>query len=137
MEDGDQVVELAAPQRIMHQMGARPGPQDDVGLPEIGRHLLALEHRPVGDVAGYPRLAVADDRLADFRPHAVAADQRAPAHPLAVLQRDGDAVIVLREALDLPVVFQRDQIVALAGLEKHGMNVGAMGDRIGLLERGR
>ena len=115
-------------------MGARPGPQDDVRLPEIGRHLLALEHGPIGDVARYPRLAVADDLLADLRPHAVAADQRASGDPLAGLQRDGDAAIVLLEALDLPLRLQRDQVVALAGLEEHGMDVGPMGDRIGLPE---
>ena len=39
VEHGDEVVELAAPQRIVHEMGARPGPQHDVGPPEVLRHL--------------------------------------------------------------------------------------------------
>ena len=84
VEHGDQIVEFAAPQRVMHEMRARAGPQHDVGPPQILRHLLALEHGAIGDVAGDARLAVADDAVADFRPHAVAADQRAAFDALAV-----------------------------------------------------
>ena len=54
MEDSDEIVELAAAQRIMHEMGARPGPQHDVGAPEILRDILALEDRAIGDVTRIP-----------------------------------------------------------------------------------
>src|SRR5437763_7022756 len=43
MEDCDEMVELAAPQRIMNEMGARPGPEHDVGTPQALRHVVLLE----------------------------------------------------------------------------------------------
>ena len=100
VKHGDQVVEFAAAQRIVHEVRARAGPQDHVRPPEVVRHLVLLEHGAVGDVARDARLAVADDLVADLRPHAVAADQRAAPHAFAGLQDRGDAVGVLLEALD-------------------------------------
>ncbi len=95
VENGDEVVQFATAQRVVHEMAARSGPQHDVGPPKILRHLLTLEHAAIGDVAGDARFAVADDALADFRPHAVAGDQRATLGALAVLERGGDAVAVI------------------------------------------
>ena len=118
----------------MHEVGARAGPQHDVGPPQVFRHLLALEHGAIGDVAGHPRLVVADDALAHAGPHAVAADQRAALRPFAVFERDGDAVAVILEAVDPPAGFQRDQVVALAGVQQDAVDVGAVGNRIGLAE---
>ena len=140
VEHRDQIVELAPAQRVMHEMGARAGPQHHVGPPQVRRHLVALEHGAIGDVAGHPRLAVADDALAHLRPHAVAADQRAAFGPFAVFERDHDAVAVLLEAVDAPAGLQRDQVAALAGFQERAVDVGAMGDRVGLaeaLEEGR
>ena len=134
MEHGDQVVELAAAERIVHEVRARARPQDHVGLPEILRHLVALEHRSIGDMARDQRLAVADDLLAHLRPHAVAADQGAAPDPLARLQGHGDAVVVLLEVLEGAVVLQRDEVVALAGVDEDAVDVVAVGDRVGLLE---
>ena len=107
-------------------MGARAGPQHDVGPPQVFRHLVALEHGAIGDMAGHPRLAVADDALADFRPHAVAADQRAALDLFAVFERDGDAVAAVLKAVDPPAGFQRDQVVALAGVQQDAVDVGAV-----------
>ena len=115
-------------------MGARAGPEHDVGTPEVVGHFRALEHAAIGDVAGHTRRAVADDAFAGLRPHAVAADQRAAFGALAVFQRDGDAVAVILVAVDLAVVFQRDQVAALAGLQKRRVDVGAMGDGVRLAE---
>src|SRR5215510_5112272 len=98
-------------------MRLRPGPQHHVRPPQVVRHLLALEHGAVGDVAGYARLAVADDLLADARPHAVAADQRAATHRFAGLEADGDGVAVILEVVDAAARLERDQVVALAGFE--------------------
>src|SRR6185437_14589565 len=53
-------------QLVMYEMGARTGPQDDVGAPKILWHILALENAAVGDVSRHPRLAVSDDTLADL-----------------------------------------------------------------------
>ena len=85
-------------------------------------------------MAGDARLAVADDPAADLRPHAVAADQRAAAHLVAAFEPQRDLVALVDEVLHLAVGLQRDQIVALAGLEIDAVDVGAMGHRIGLPE---
>src|SRR5438270_10813203 len=53
MKDRDEIVELATPQRIVNEMGARPGPEHDVGTPQVLRHVILLEHGAIGDVAGY------------------------------------------------------------------------------------
>src|SRR6185369_4576271 len=131
-----EIVELAAAQRIMHEMRARAGPEDHVRPPQIGRHLVALEHTAISDMAGDARLAVADDAVADFRPHSVAGDQRAACGLLAVLQRHGYAVAVILEGVDAAAGFQRDEVAALAGLEESRMDVGAVGHRIRLAEAG-
>ena len=85
-------------------------------------------------MAGDARLAVADDALADLRPHAVAADQRAAFGALAVVERDGDAVAMVLVTVDAPAGLERDQIAALAGFEERGVDVGAVGDRVRLAE---
>ena len=134
MEHGDQIVELAAAQRIMHEMGARAGPQHHVRPPQVLGHVLALEHGAIGDVAGHARLAVADDALADLRPHAVAADQRAAFGALAV----SSVTVTRRRGLVRPstrrLFSSVIRLLRLAGLEKRAVDVGAMGDRIGLAE---
>ena len=93
-----------------------------------------LEHGAIGDVAGHPRLAVADDAAADLRPHAVAADQGAALGALPTSKRDADVVAVIFIALDLAAVLQRDQIAALTGAQEHAVDVGAMRHSIRLLE---
>ena len=52
--------------------------------------------------------------------------------PLLSVTRDVVAVVLV--AVDAPAVFQRDQIAALAGLQEHAVNVGAMGDAVRLAE---
>src|SRR5438309_10656736 len=99
MEDRDEVVELAATQRIVHEVGARARPYDHVLAPKIRRHVRALEHPAIGDVAGDAGRPVADDLLANARPHAVGVDQRATFGALARLQRDGALLPVLRDTV--------------------------------------
>src|SRR5260370_29505195 len=72
-------------------------------------------------MAGYHRLAVAHDFVAHLRPHAVAANEATALDALARLQDYGDAGIVLVEVLDRAIGLQRDQIVALAGIDEDGM----------------
>src|SRR5512139_1559636 len=132
MKHRDEIVELAAAQRVMYEMGARAGPQHDVGPPEIFRHLFALEHATVGDVAGDARLTVANHLVANFRPHSIAADQRAAFDGFAVVKRDTDAVTVVPVAIDPAAGLKRDQIAALARLQKGAMDVGAMGHAVRL-----
>ena len=85
-------------------------------------------------MAGHARRAVADDLAAHLRPHAVAADQCAAAYLLAAFEADRDLVAFVDEVVDLAVVLQRDEIVALAGPQIDAVDVGAMGHRIGLAE---
>src|SRR5262249_62212792 len=66
VEDCDEVVEFAAPQRVVHKVGARPGPEHDIRAPQVLRHVIPLEYGAVGDVSGHAWLAVADDTLADL-----------------------------------------------------------------------
>src|SRR5690242_14963991 len=118
----------------MHQMGARTSPEHDVRSPEVLWHVLSLEHRAVGNVSGDERLAIVHELLAHARPHAVTSDERATARDLAAGKPDRDAFAVVVEILDLLVRFQRDQIASLARLQKYGVNVGTMADRIRLAE---
>src|SRR5262249_21354712 len=134
VEHGNEVVDLAAAQRVMDEVGTRTSPQDHVRAPEILRHLRAREHGTMGDVARYQRLAVADDLVAYLRPHAVAADERAASNALARLQDQGDAGVVLLEVLDAAIGLQRDAVVALTCVDEDGMQIVAVGDGIGLLE---
>src|SRR5258708_7699737 len=87
-------------------------------------------------MAGNARRAVADDLLADFRPHAVAGDEGAAARLLAALELDRDAVAVIGEVVDTPRGLERDQVAALTGLEIDAVDVGPMGDGVRLLEPG-
>src|SRR5262249_61901552 len=75
VEYGDQIVELATSQRVMHEMGAWPSPQNNIGTPKVLWNLFPLKNPPIGDMSGDAGLAVADDALADLRPHAVATNQ--------------------------------------------------------------
>ncbi len=134
MEHGNEVIELAATQRIVNEVRAWAGPQHHVGPPQILRHFLALEHRAIGDVAGDAWLAVANDALANARPHAVAAEQRRAFGALAAFERDGDAVAMVFVTVDAPAGLERDQIAALAGFEERGVDVGAVRDRVRLAE---
>src|SRR5215471_7791100 len=134
VKDGDQVVELAAPQWIMHKMGARAGPEHDVGTPKIFWHVVAFENAAIGNVSRHPGLAVADHAFADFRPHAIAADERATFNSFAGVERYADVVAAVFEAIDPPAGFQRDEIAPLAGFEERGVDVGTVGDSIGLAE---
>ena len=74
--------------------------------------------------------------FADFRPQAVAADQRAAFDCFTGRQRDGDALAVILEIRDLAFDFERDEVVALAGFQIGAVDVVAMRHRIGLLEIG-
>ena len=135
VEHGDEVIELAAAQRIMHEMGARPGPEHHVGPPEIVRHLGALEHRAIGDMAADARRAVADDLLPHLRPHAVAADQRAALHAFAAVQ----ALTVTpspssSKSSTRRLVSSEIRLLFWQAFRKTRMDVGAVGHRIGLLE---
>src|SRR5258705_5021081 len=118
----------------MNEVGARPGPEHHIRTPQVDRHLVLLEHGAVGDMAGPPRLAVADDALADLRPHAVAPDERAALNALTGREHDRDTVVMFLVALDGALRLQRDEIVALARPQQRGMNVGAMRHRVGMLE---
>ena len=138
MEHGDQVVEFAAAQRIMHEMGARAGPQHHVGPPQIVRHLVALEHGAIGDVAGDARRAVADDLLArsatTCRRSRSARGPRTRSPPCSI---DGDASPSSSKSSTRWLFSSVDQVAALAGFEEDAVDVGAMGDRVRLAEARR
>ena len=134
VEHGDEVVERAAAQRVMHEVGFRPGPQHDVRAPQVVRHLLAPEHGAIGDMPGHPRRAVADHPAAHLRPHAVAADQRAAAHLVAVFEPQRNARRLRRRSRRPCGWSQARRGCALARPQIDAVNVGAMGHRVGLAE---
>ena len=135
VEDGDEVVELAAPQRIMHEVRARAGPEHDVGPPEIFRHVLALEHAAIGDMArrrAACRRRRGRSRIFDHMPSQPISARPSTVSPLLSVTRDAVAMILV--GVDAPARLQRDQVAALAGLEKGAVDVGAMGHRVRLAE---
>jgi len=73
---GDQVEELPAAQRVMHDVRVVPGPERRRRQAQVLRHLVDLQHRAVAHVPGHRRQRVADDLLADHRAAAVRGDER-------------------------------------------------------------
>ena len=135
VEYGDEVVDFAAAHRIVHEMRARAGPQDHVRMPEIVRHLVAAQHRAIGDVTRDAGFAVADNTLANLRPHAVTGDQRAAGDAAAADMRDHAVVAAILVVVDMGVGFERHQIVVLARFEEGAMDVGAVRDRVRIAKR--
>ncbi len=89
VEGDDHVVLLAAAQRVVHQVAVRADP-DAGGVPlQVGREVLAVDHRAVDHVARDARL-VAHVLPAHRRLHAVGADQgdAAVLTALGVVDRD-------------------------------------------------
>src|SRR5262245_35111651 len=118
----------------MDEMGARPGPENNVRAPEILGNILALENGAVGDVTGYARLAITDDAFADTGPHSVAADQRPAFDRFAVVERDRDVVAMVLERIHAPTGFESNEIAALTCLQKCGVDIRAMGHTLRLPE---
>ncbi len=76
----------------------------------------------------------ADDLLADIRPQPVGADQKRPGDALAERKPRRHRRAVLVVAGDLAADAQLDQIVGLAGLQEHAVQIAAMHHRIGIAE---
>ena len=131
MEHDDEVEQLAAAQRVVHQMGLLAAPDDHLGQAVFLRPLVRRQHGAIGDVAGNHRLAVADDLLAHRGPQPVAADQRRALVGLAGfgLRRDAVAVVVDRDHLLRGG--ELDEVRFLAGVEDDIEHVGAVNDAIG------
>jgi hypothetical protein len=73
-EHRDLVVELAAADRVLHEMHVGADPHDDVVEPGMLRHLLGGDGAAVGDIAVAHR-HVLGDALAHRRPQPVSADE--------------------------------------------------------------
>ena len=131
VEHDDEVEQLAAAQRIMHQMGLLAAPDDHLRQAVFLRPFGGRQHGAIGDVAGHHRLAVADDLFAHRGPQPVAADQRGALVGLAGLglHRDGRAVVVDRDHLLRGG--ELDQVRLLARVENDIEHVGAMNDAVG------
>ena len=86
-------------------------------------------------MSGNARRAVADDFGSRMRDHMPSQPiERAAAHRLAAFEPQRDRIAVVVEILNLAVVFQRNQIVALAGAQIDAVNIGPMRHRIRLAE---
>jgi hypothetical protein len=131
MEHHDQVEQLAAAQRIVHQVGLLAAPDDHLRQAVFLRPFVGRQHGAVGDVPGDDRLAVADDLFAHGRPQAVAADQRGAAVGLAGLGAGGDAGAVVVDRHDLLRGRKLDQVGLLAGVVDDVEHVGAVDDAVG------
>ena len=131
VEHDHEIEQLAAAQRVVHQMGLLAAPDDHLRQAVFLRPVGGRQHRAIGDVAGDDRLAVADDLLAHGRPQAVAADQRRALVGFAGLglYRHGRAVVVDRD--DLLRGGELDQVRLLARVENDIEHVGAVNDRVG------
>ena len=134
MEHGDEIEQFAGAQRIVHQMHLLAGPHHHVAPAELLRHFRGRQHGAIGDVAGDDRLAVADDHLPDGRPQPVGADQRRAAIVFAAFGVHGDAVGRFVDLDDFLRGVEADQIGFPAGVQQHLMQIGAMDERIGMIE---
>ena len=85
-------------------------------------------------MAGGFRRAVADHHLPDGRPQAVGADQRRAAIFLAALGAHDDAVGGFVDLDDFLRSVEADQIGFPAGLEQHLVQIGAMDQRVRVME---
>ena len=136
VEHGDEIVEVAAAQRIDHQMHLLAGPEGHRPAAQMLRHLLRRQDRAVGDVAGDLWLAVTDDELPDRGPQPVGADQRCPVVAGPAVGARGHAVAMLVHRHDLPRRVQLDETVAAARLQQHCKEVGPVDERVGMRELG-
>jgi hypothetical protein len=130
---GDQVEELPAAQRVVHDMRVLARPQRGGRPAQVLRHLVHLEHCAVAHVARDGRLAVADDVLAHHRAAAVGADQRRGLDALPAGRLDEDGRAVHLKAGDPGARSQLDA-GGLAAVEQRAVDVGAVGDGVGIAE---
>src|SRR5262249_1578961 len=137
-EPGDLVVQVAAGDRVLHQVLVWPDPDDLVVRP--GRDAVpGCRNR---DVAGLERAAVGDELLADravtghqgasCRPQAVGADDRAALVAAAVSEPDPRRAAVVAEPGYFAAGLQGDAILRPARLVQHGQQVTAVHDAVGV-----
>ena len=134
MEHGDEIEQIAGAQRIVHEMHLLAGPDHHVAPAEFFRHFRGRQHGAIGDVTGWPRLAVAGHDLPDHRPDAVGADQSRAAILLAAFGFHRDAIARLVDFDDFLAGIESDAIGFAAGSSKHIVQVGAMNERVGVFE---
>src|SRR5262249_17783442 len=129
VEGDDDVVLLAAAQRVVHEVAVRADP-DAGGVPlQVGGERLAVDDRAGDDMARDARL-VADILPADRGLHAIGADQRAAAVAAALAVVDGDAAFVLLDALHGRARAHAHPTAALRALEERAVHVGAVDHRV-------
>ena len=75
LDHGDDVQVLSAAHRVMHEMGARPEPEPDIGSIEGGGDLVARQQRTPGGGAGEAQVRVRRDAVAQARPNSVGGDE--------------------------------------------------------------
>ena len=131
VEHHDEVEQLAAAERVVHQVGLLAAPADHLGQAVLRGPFRGRQHRAIGDVAGHDRLAVADDLLAHRGPQSVAADQRRALVGLAGLGLHGDARSGVVDRHHLLRDRELDQVRFLAGVEDDVEHVGAVNDAVG------
>jgi hypothetical protein len=135
VEGDDDVVLLAAAQRVVHEVAVRACPQAG-GVPlQVGREVLAVDDGAIDHVAGDAR-RVAHELLAHDRLHAVGTDERHAAVRLAALVEHRDAGGVLLDALDPRGREEADAAGLLRALEKAQVHVGAVDHGVGVAEAG-
>ena len=122
----DDIEFSAAPDRVMHEMGAGPEPEPDNGRIEGRGRTLARHKRAGRRRAGKTQRSIGSNALADHRPQAVGADQARSAHPAAVGRLRGDGDLVFRNCGDLEAGRKRDLVELPGDGEERGMQVGAV-----------
>ena len=131
----DEVEELPAAQRVVDDVRVMSRPQRGRRKAQLLRHVADVEHGAVAHVAAHRRHRVADDRLADHGLPAVGAHQRRAAQRLAARQLHPHRAVLDLEARHSGAGAQVDQCgERLATAEERPMDVGAVGDRIGVAE---
>jgi hypothetical protein len=136
VEGDDDVVLVAAAQRIVDEVAVRADPHRGRVPAQVGREIGGVDDGAIDDVAGDADV-VADRLRANRRLDAVAADQGDAAMAAARGIEDDDAVLVFLEAGDPGRGDHLDPGLRTHALEQRQVDIGAVDDRVRVAKRAR
>src|SRR5579862_3150021 len=134
LEDGDLIIEFAAPQGILDEMQVWPNPEADGIKPSMfGR--FSRRNRPTkGDESVAERLVPAKGARPHDGAQPVGANQRIALIGCSISASDPRAIAQVLNHDGMPVSFQRDQRVFLAGAQQGDKKIVAVQHHIGIVK---
>src|SRR5947207_15235690 len=101
VKHGDEVQDIAVPQRIVNEMMLCATPEHDRRRAPFRRYLIDRQYGAIGDMARHARRTVLQPLRANARPQPIGANQRRAFMRFTILSCDADAFAVIVEARDL------------------------------------